>query len=129
MAELKGRTLAFRWGGADIPGVRQKGFAAAGERIDITSDDDNGWRALADNGPAQNNVDISLSGIRKDDNIARDWFNGDRIKSAEFIYPDGSRLFGMFHLVSYNETGVYNDAVTFEIALQSDGIITYDPGS
>jgi predicted secreted protein len=127
--EVKGRALVFKWGGADIPGVRQKGFSAAGERIDVTSDDDDGWRKLAENGAAQNNIDITLSGVRKDDNLLRDWMNEDRIKAAEFIYPDGSRLTGTFHLVSYNETGAYNDAVTFEATLQNSGIVSYDPGS
>ena len=42
-------------------------------------------------------------------------------------YPDGATLAGDFYLASVEETGAYNEAVTFSASLQSSGQWTYTP--
>lgn len=127
MAGIKGRQVIFEWGGDVIPGAREKSAALNGERIDVTSDEDNGWRTLMDDGAAENQVDLGINGVTKSTILRRDWFAGDRIKTGTLEYPDGGIISGEFHLVSYSEGMPYNGAVTFESTFQSSGVVTYTP--
>jgi predicted secreted protein len=129
MAARAGRKVKFRWGTppAEIPGVKEKGVTLNGEAIDISADDSNGWRELLAD-PAQTQVDVSLSGVTKAHTLKVDWFAGNRTKYAEIEYDDGAKISGQFYLSNYTETGVYNDAATFEATLQSTGVIAYAPG-
>lgn len=126
MAAYAGRKVKLEWGGAEVPGVREKGVTLNGEAIDITSDDDDGWRELLDEA-AENQVDISLSGVTKSKVLMTDWFAGNRTKAATLTYPDGEVISGTFRMSTYSETGTYNDATTFESTLQSTGVVTFTP--
>jgi predicted secreted protein len=132
MAGRVGRKIKFKWGTAaplaEIPGVREKGVTINGEAIDVTSDESNGWRELLADA-AQNQVDIALSGITKTHVLKADWFGGSRTKLAEIEYDDGAKIAGSFFLSNYADTGVYNDAATFEATLLSTGPVTYTAGS
>ena len=129
MAARVGRKIKFRWGMplAEIPGVREKGITLNGEAIDVTADDSDGWRALLAD-PAQTQVDIALSGVTKTHTLKAAWFAGDRTQAVEIEYDDGAKLAGQFFLSNYADTGVYNDAATFEATLQSSGPVTYTAG-
>lgn len=126
MAAMKGRNIGFTWGGAAVLGIREKGIALNGEGIDITSDDDNGKRALLDVS-AEDQVDLTISGVTKDAILKTDWFAGTRTKEVELTYPNGDTITGQFFLANYTDTGPYNDAVTFEATLQSTGDFTFTP--
>ena len=125
-----GRTLTLEWGAdspATIAGIREKSVALNGNPVDVTSDENNGWRELLEES-GENQVNISFSGVTKDGDRLRDaWFNGDRMAAATIDYPDGGSLTGQFLLATFNETGTYNDAITFEGELQSSGVVTYTP--
>jgi TP901-1 family phage major tail protein len=130
MAARIGRKIKFRWGAvaplAEVPGVREKGVTLNGEAVDVTADENNGWRELLAD-PAENQVEISLSGVTKSHVLKADWFAGTRTKLAEIEYDDGAKIGGTFYLSNYSETGVYNDAATFEATLMSSGVVTYTP--
>lgn len=128
MAGFSGRTISLTWDSAALAGVREKSVALNGEAIDITSDDDDGWRALLEE-PGENQVNLSLSGVSKEDTLRADWFAGDRTKAVVLTYPNGGVLSGDFYLANYTDTGPYNDATTFECELQSTGEVSYTPGS
>ena len=132
MAASVGRNVSFGWGDdspqEEIAGVREKGVSLAGEAIDVTSDENNGWRTLL-TVPAENQVEISLSGVTKDDTLKSDWFAGTRTKIATLTYDDGGIITGTFYLADYSEKGSYKDAVTFEAKLMSSGVVTFTPGS
>lgn len=123
---MLGRTIEFKWDGATINGVREKGISIAGEPVDVTSDENNGWRTLLEEA-GQNQIDISISGVVKVATLRAAWFAGARTKAVTLTYPGGAVLSGTFYLASYNETGPYNDATTFEASLQSSGPVTYTP--
>lgn len=128
MAAEAGRDLDMYWKGSTSGtriACREKGLTLNGEPIDITADDNSGWRTLLAS-PAQRNVGITLSGVAKDDTLRDDWFNDPTLQQdVDFIYEDGSQLSGTFQLVNYNETAAYNDAIMFDAELQSTGAITY----
>lgn len=123
----KGRKIVVTWKGERILGVRERSIQMAGEPVDLTSDDDDGWRRLADeNGAAQDNVDVNVSGVTKSTKLKDDWMARDRTGTLTIDYPTGHQLTGTAVLVNYTDTGPYNDAVTFEATFQFSGPVVYD---
>lgn len=127
MPAAKGRSLLIKKGSTVLAGMRTKGVAINGEPIDITSDDDSGYRTLlSDVGTLS--VDLSIEGITKDDTLkALILAGGTSLMLTDITveYPDGQSLAGNFFLTSLEETGAYNEAVTFSGSLQSSGAWTY----
>lgn len=127
-----GRDISFQWGGNSpgdtVLGVREKGIECNGEAIDVTSDENDGWRTLLTEA-GQNEVTISISGVTKDKRLKTAWHSQARTQPVFITYPDGGILSGTFYLQSFSETGAYNDATTFEAELLSTGEVTYAPGA
>jgi predicted secreted protein len=126
MAGFAGRDIDFLWGGAAVLGVREKGIELNGEPINVTSDEDNGKRTLL-TVSAEDEVNLSISGVTKSNALKSDWHAGTRTKAVIITYPNGDVLSGTFFMASFSETGPYNDATTFEMALQSTGAVTFTP--
>jgi TP901-1 family phage major tail protein len=122
-----GRDITLLWDGADIGGVKEKTIKVNGEAIDVTSDDDDGWRKLL-TVPAQRQVDISVSGVTKNNILKSASFDDTkRTKTASIQYPDGSTISGTFYLSEYSDKGSFNDATAFEATLQSSGPCVFTP--
>ncbi|MBX9758703.1 MAG: phage tail protein [Beijerinckiaceae bacterium] len=126
MAARVGRAVTLTWDGAAIDGVREKGIALAGEPIDITSDEDDGWRTLLATA-GENQVTITMSGVTKSNVLRAAWFAGARTEAVVVTYPSMGSFTGNFYLASYSESDPYNDATTFDCELQSTGEVTYTP--
>lgn len=128
MAAAKGRELLVKRGSVVIAGVRTKGVSINNEPIDITSDDDAGYRTLLSTAGTMS-VDLSVEGITKDDDLRAVAAAGTGLMLTDVTieYPDGAVLAGNFYLASVEETGTYNEAVTFSASLQSSGAFTYTP--
>lgn len=138
-----GRTINLYWGSESpqplVAGLREKGITVNGEPIDLTNDDSNGWRELADIAQI-NSVDIPCSGVLVDDTLRADMFagasaTGSRMQSATFEYPLESgqttpaTITGTFYLQEYSETGPHDGEITFEATFVSNGVVTYTAGS
>lgn len=128
MAAAKGRTILFSWNGGAILGLQEKDLELNGALIDITSDENGGWRTLLDVS-AQDEVNLTLSGVTKDRVLKDAWNSGARTAPCVMTDPDGTVLSGMFYLASYKEKASFKDARTFDVTLNSTGAITYTPGS
>lgn len=128
MAAAKGRSLLVKQGSTVIAGIRTKGIAIAAEPIDITSDDDLGYRKLLGEA-GMYSLDISIEGITKDAVLRADIAAGGTVEltNISIEYPDGATITGTFFLASYEESGAYNEAITFTGALQSSGAWVYTP--
>lgn len=131
MAAAKGRSLLVKKNDITLLGVRTKGVSFAGEPIDVTTDDDAGFRTLLTDAGTQS-IDMSVEGIVKDKilrEIGLDPSGSLMLTDITIVYPDGSELAGDFFLTSFEESGTYNDAVTFSASLQSSGTWTYTTGA
>lgn len=128
MAKFAGREITLVVDSAAIGGVRTKNPQMNKEPIDVTDDDSSGWRELLAL-PGQREVNLSVSGVVDDDTLRAAYFASETLHDVTFTYPDGGELAGSFFLASYNETGEYNGATTFESEFQSTGAITYTPPS
>ena len=138
MAESSGRYLFIEifdgFAFFRIAAVQSKSIQKNNEPIDITTDDSNGYRELLPE-PGNRTVDISVSGITKDDALISAIRSGDLsfiIGRATINYPSGRTEEGDYYLNSLTFTGEYNGAVTFEATLQStdetteSGVVVFD---
>lgn len=127
MTAFKGRKVTLTWDGEAIAGCREKAIALNGEPVDVSDDSSAGWRTLLAE-PGEKAVDLSLSGVTKSAVLRTAWFAGETQETVVVTYPTGGGSFtGTFHLASYQETGAYNDAVTFDCELQSTGAVVFTP--
>lgn len=129
----KGRALQLKRGTAAsevlIAGVRTKSLSINGEAIDVTNDDDDGWRKMLDM-PGELSVEFSCSGVAKNHTLLQEALsNSDRVQSTLLLWTGGGKLQGNFYLASYSETGEYQGGVMFEATFQSQGTVTYTPGA
>ncbi|HVQ43355.1 MAG TPA: phage tail tube protein [Candidatus Saccharimonadia bacterium] len=131
MTARVGRQVDFFFGGNSpgdqVQGVREKGVECNGEAIDITSDEDDGVRTLLTI-PAEDQVNITLSGVTKDTRMKAAWFARERMNNITLRYPDGSTISGDFFMTTYTEGENYKEATTFQSTLQSSGVVTFTPG-
>jgi predicted secreted protein len=128
MAGNAGRQITFTWDGAEILGCREKGLTINGEPVDVSSDEDDGWRTLLEDIAGETKVDISISGVTKDRVLRVASLSAARSKTAVFTWPNGDTLTATFFLSSYDEKQPYKDAVTFDAKFASSGIVTYTAG-
>ena len=122
-----GRNVTLSWGGSGIAGVKEKDFTLNNEPIDISSDDDGGWRTILET-PGQKQVELKVSGVTKDRQLIADWFSGDLIQAVVLTYEDGATIAGDFFLSEYSDKGPFKDAIAFDATLMSTGTIVYTAG-
>jgi len=123
-----GRNVLFTWNNAEVLGVRTKNVARSGPAVNITSDEDNGYQTLLAVA-SENSCTVSLSGVTKSDVLAVAFSSGARTAPVSIVWPSGRTLEGTFYLQSYNEGVPYNDAITFDAELISNGAWTEVAGS
>ena len=126
MTASVGRNITLSWGSpaAPIAGVKEKALTVSGEPIDISSDDDAGWRTLLAV-PGQKQIELKVSGVTKDRHLLADWFAGTTTKAVTLTYEDGAHLAGQFFLSEYSDKGNFKDATAFDATLMSTGAVTY----
>lgn len=129
MSGKSGRKFVIKKDSVAIAGARTKSAAINNEPVNISSDDDDGWRKLLEE-PGEQQIDLSVSGVAKDDTLRAINFGESKMMDDIVLeFGDGAELSGSFYLASYTESGDYNEAITFEASLQSSGEITYTPAS
>ena len=123
-----------------VAAIRETGIEVAGEPVDVTNNDSNGWRELID-AAQMNTVSIPISGVRVSDALLSEWINGaqpgsgTRLAPTAFIFPletgetNPAQITGNFYLSEYSETGSHDGEITFDATLMSSGEITYTPGT
>lgn len=121
-----GRDVTITWGGLPLKGVQEKGVKFNGEALDISSDEDNGYAVLCSE-DAMKSVEVSLSGVTKDDVLIKDKNAGTIQKSVVITWANGASLTGLFNLMGYSQGMSKDEVVTFECTLASSGAWTYVP--
>lgn len=126
MAAANGRELKILKNNVVIAGVRTKTVAIAGAPVDITSDDDAGYRTMLGEAGTYS-IDLTVEGITKDAELRGVILTGGSLLLTDITieYPDGSTIAGDFFLASVEESGEYADAITFSASLQSSGAWVY----
>lgn len=133
MVAQKGKDLLLKLdsGGGSfvtVAGLRSKRVAFNSETVDITDADSAGrWRELLAGAGVQRAA-VSGSGIFKDaqsDTSIRSQFFAGEISAWQLILPDFGTVAGPFQVTALEYTGAHDGEVTFEIALESAGAISF----
>lgn len=112
---------------ATIKDLRSKNPTISREPVDVTTDDDDGWRVLLPVA-GQRQVDLSFAGVTSDETLLAAILSGTPVlESIRIVFPTGGVLAGDFFFNNLSLTGEYKEAVTFEGEMQSSGEVTYTP--
>ena len=138
MAGAASRLLLVKKGGTTLVGVNAKTIAAGSSAIDVTTDDDSGFRTLLDVAGVET-LGISGSGVTKDPVLRQLILTGGSklLTDITIEYPKvgsqattGDSIAGDFYFSSFTETGGSSDgAIEFDFSMQSSGEWTLTPGS
>lgn len=125
MSSQSGRKLLLKRDTAVIAGLRTKSMTVNNEPIDVTTDDDNGYRTLLEDS-ATKSIDISFDGLTKDETLIEHAVTGAGLIEAYTIeFPYGGSITSDFRLNNLEISGEHEDAVEFSGELQSTGEFTY----
>jgi predicted secreted protein len=127
MAAFVGRTVVVEVAGASV--ARTKSFTIGNEPVDITSDDDSGFRTMLSVAGTKT-LDMSVEGVTKDGAlIALASGSSGLIEDVEITFPGIGTIAGDFFVASVELGAAYNEASTFSASLQSSGAYTYTPAA
>jgi TP901-1 family phage major tail protein len=132
MAAQKGKDLLLKIdngsGYETVAGLRTKKLSFNAETVDITDAESAGrWRELL-GGAGVQRASLSGSGLFKDqasDELIRNAFFGGAILSWQIVIPDFGTVTGPFQATALEYAGEHNGEVTFDIALESAGVVSF----
>ena len=132
MAAQKGKDLLLKihdgTAFATVAGLRSRQIAFNAEAVDVTHAESAGrWRELLA-GAGVKRASVAGSGVFKDaasDALIRQSFFNGTIRNAQIVVPDFGTLAGPFQVTSLEFAGEHDREVTFDIALESAGEITF----
>lgn len=133
MAAQRGKDILLKMARDDgsyetCAGLRTKRVAFNAETVDVTDADASGrWRQLLAGSGVQR-ASISGSGLFKDaasDALMRQIFFAGDIRNWQIVLPDFGTITGPFQITALEYAGNHDAEVTFEVALESAGAITF----
>lgn len=111
-----------------VAGLRTRRLALNAETVDITHSESVGrWRELLD-GAGVRRASLTGSGIFKDDAsdaLVRQVFFDGAIREWQVVLPHFGTITGLFQITSLDYRGEHSGEVTFEIAMESAGALTF----
>ncbi len=116
-----GRSYLIKKADTALAGVRTKSLSINHEPVDVTTDDENGFRTLLSE-VGESSFELTVDGVTKDSTL----FDAATASASKLLtdvtidHPNGV-ISGDVYLASYEETGAYNDAITFSATFQSSG--------
>ena len=129
MSGFNGRQLTIDWDATTLVGVRTRGITNSNEMVDVTTDNDAGWRTLLAT-PGVKSVEATVGGISSDEVLLAEFYDasttGETLKvdlPSSLATP--GNISGTFHLASFEITGEHDGAVEFSATFQSSGVVTY----
>ncbi|MGE3144753.1 MAG: phage major tail protein, TP901-1 family [Pseudorhodoplanes sp.] len=111
-----------------VAGLRSRRLAFNAETVDITHAESAGrWRELLE-GAGVKRASVAGRGLFKDaatDAAMRETFFEGTIRDYQIVIPDFGTVEGAFQVTNLEFAGEHNGEVTFELALESAGALTF----
>ncbi|UFS78569.1 phage major tail protein, TP901-1 family [Tardiphaga sp. 37S4] len=111
-----------------VAGLRSRRIAFNAEIVDIThAESVDRWRELLA-GAGVRRASISGRGLFKDgasDALVRQAFFDGVINNCQVLVPDFGTITGLFQIASLEFAGEHNGEVSFDLALESAGALTF----
>jgi TP901-1 family phage major tail protein len=115
---------------ATVAGLRSKQIALNAELVDVTNADSaNAWRELLA-GAGVKSARVQGAGIFKDaaaDETVRGLFFNAMIRAWQIVVPDFGTIEGPFQIAALDYAGEHDGEVTYTLALESAGALTFTP--
>lgn len=113
---------------ATVAGLKTRRLAFNAETVDVTNSESAGrWRELLA-GAGVRRAGITGAGVFKDEasdaRLRQIFFDGD-IRTYQVIVPDFGRIEGPFQITSLEYRGDHAGEVTFDMAFESAGALTF----
>lgn len=132
MTAQKGKDLLIKIadgaGFATVAGLRTRRLAFNAETVDVThAESANRWRELLD-GAGVKRASLSGRGLFKDaatDALMRQTFFDGAVKNYQVAIPDFGTVAGPFQIVRLEFAGEHNGEVTYDVAMESAGEVTF----
>ena len=132
MGAQKGKDLLLKMndgtGYVTVAGLRSRKIAFNAETVDVThAESVDRWRELLE-GAGVKRASISGRGLFKDaasDALVRQAFFDGTINACQVVVPDFGTIEGPFQISSLEFSGEHNGEVTFDLALESAGALTF----
>jgi TP901-1 family phage major tail protein len=132
MAAQKGKDLLIKMHDGSsyvtVAGLRSRRIAFNAETVDITHAESAGrWRELLD-GAGIKRAGVSGRGLFKDaatDALMRQTFFDGAVKTCQILIPDFGIVQGSFQITSLEFAGEHDGEVTYDMALESAGELTF----
>ena len=125
MTAFVGRKATITKGATPIAAIRTRTVSINNEPVDITSDDDNGFRTLLQD-PGTKTLDLSIEGVAKDPVLLTSVMSTtDIVETLSILFPTIGTIAGDFVVASFEVAAAYNEAATFTASLQSSGAFTF----
>lgn len=132
MGAQKGKDLLIKIsdgvGFTTVAGLRTRRLAFNAETVDVThAESVDRWRELLE-GAGVKRASIAGRGLFKDagtDALIRQAFFDGAVKTYQIVIPDFGTVEGPFQITSLDFAGEHNGEVTYELALESAGALTF----
>jgi predicted secreted protein len=126
MAAVSGRLLVVKKASTAIAGAKEATITVDNSPVDITSNDDSGFRTLGDFAGARS-LEISMNGVITDETMETVALNTSSklLTDITVDLPQGGGISGNFYLANFEEAGSNDADATYDITLQSSGAFTY----
>jgi TP901-1 family phage major tail protein len=132
MAAQKGKDLLIKIadgaGYTTVAGLRSRRLSFNAETVDIThAESANQWRELLD-GAGIKRASVAGRGLFKDaatDALMRQTFFNGAVVNYQVVIPDFGTVQGPFQITSLEFAGEHNGEVTYELALESAGVLGF----
>lgn len=130
MAGYNGRQLTVDWDSVTLVGARSKTVNRNNDLVDVTTDDDSGWRTLLAN-PGLKSVEVQISGITSDKVLIAEFYNASVTgETLEITLPINTDVeAGTFMLSNIETTAEHDGAIEFSATFMSSGEVTWTPGA
>ena len=126
-----GRQLTIDWDSVTLVGVRTRGYTVTNDYVDVTTDDDDGWRKLLSD-PATRSVEVTVGCITGDQVLLAEIMGANitgETLDVDLPTATGASLSGTFLVSSYEGNGEHDGAYEFSATFMSNGEVTYTAGS
>lgn len=129
MAGFNGRQFTFDWDSTTLAGVQTRSVSITNDYVDVTNDDDNGWRTLLAD-PGLRSVEVTIGGVTTDEvllaEIMKASITGETLAATlpTSLTTPGS-LSGTYLVSGFEQSGDHDGEVSFSATFMSSGEVTY----
>jgi TP901-1 family phage major tail protein len=111
-----------------VAGLRTRRLSLSADSVDVTDAESSGrWRELLE-GAGVKRASLAGTGIFKDatsDGLIRQLFFDGVLRAWQILIPSFGSVSGLFQIISLDYRGEHASEITFDIALESAGALTF----